>query len=200
MTMTMNKMPMKMRPVLKLKLGPASTPALAPAVPATVKAVVTVAEVVVPTPPALNAVEVAGCARRAERWATINAEKTTATKWAAEIEARIARRVAAYEAGKIVMQQRAIQMQETLAERFPACFKVSGPRLPLRVGIDKDVISAAPDLNEGDVRWGIKVYVREPAYLQMMIAGAVRVDLDGHPAGVVTENEARWAVVKSGRE
>jgi len=28
----------------------------------------------------------------------------------------------------------------------------------------------------------------------------VRVDLDGHAAGVVTENEARWAVVKSGRE
>src|SRR5712664_3126660 len=195
MTMTMNKVPRKKRPVLKLKFG--STPAPAPV---TVTPVITVAEVVVPAPAELNEFEFAGRARRAERGAAINAEETTATKWAAEKEARIARRVAAYEAGKIVMQQRAIQMQETLAERFPACFKASGPRLPLRVGIDKDVISAAPDLNEGDVRWGIKVYVREPAYLQMMIAGAVRVDLDGHPAGVVTENEARWAVVKSGRE
>ena len=170
MTMTMNKVPMKMRPVLKLKFGPASVPV---PVPATVTAVVTVAEVVVPTPPlALNEVEIAGRARRAERWAAINAEKTTATEWAAEKEARIARRVAAYEARKIVMQQRAIKMQETLAERFPACFKVSGPRLPLKIGVDRDVISAAPDLNADDVRWAIRNYVSSATYSQVMVEGA----------------------------
>jgi sRNA-binding protein len=31
------------------------------------------------------------------------------------------------------MHQRAMKMQETLAERFPDCFQVSGPRLPLKV-------------------------------------------------------------------
>jgi hypothetical protein len=198
--MTINKVPMKMRPVLKLKLGPASTSAPAPAaVPATVKAVVTVAEVVVPTPPELNEVEIAGRARRAERWKAMNDEKATATKWAAEKEARIARRIAAYEAGKIVLQQRAIKMQETLAARFPACFRTSWPKLPLMIGVDRAVITVAPDLNADDVRWGIKVYVREPAYLQMMIAGAVRVDLDGHPAGVVIENEADWTAMRAAR-
>jgi hypothetical protein len=128
------------------------------------------------TPPELNAVEIAGRARRAERRAAIDAEKATAVEREAAYQATVARRVAAYDAGKLVMQHRANRMVETLAERFPACFRTSWPRLPLKVGIDRDVISLAPDLNADDVRWAIRCYARDPAYLAMMIEGAVRVD------------------------
>jgi hypothetical protein len=217
-----NRLPISQRPTLRLKFG--STPVPAPHVisppgansQTAVSAIVTasqgepaVAEIVVTPekakapatvkPPGLNAVEIAGRARRVERWAAIDAEKTAAAERAAEKAALIAKRVAAHELGKQEMHQRAMKMQETLAERFPDCFQVSGPRLPLKVGVDRDVINAAPDLNEGEIKWAIKLYVRDPAYLQAMVEGVDRVDLDGSPSGTVTRNEARWAAICAAR-
>ena len=40
----------------------------------------------------------------------------------------------------------------------------------------------------------IQDYVRQIAYLRLLVAGAARVGLDGVPAGVVTEDEAQHAV------
>jgi len=84
-----------------------------------------------------------------------------------------------------------------LAERFPACFKVSGPRLPLKIGVDRDVISAAPDLNADDVRWAIRNYVSSATYSQAMVEGATRFDLNGASVGVVTASQAKWATLKN---
>jgi sRNA-binding protein len=72
----------------------------------------------------------------------------------------------------VAMQQRATAMQEILAARFPDCFRMSGPRLPLMIGIDKEFISAAPDLNADDVRWAIRNYVSSPEYGEAMVEGA----------------------------
>ena len=92
---------------------------------------------------------------------------------------------------------RALEMQVTLAERFPACFKPPGqPRLPLKVGIDQDIINIAADLSETDVRQAIKMFVATPEYYLATIEGAVRVDLEGNAAGVVRQDEARWAQIK----
>lgn len=197
-TTATNRLPISQRPKLRLKLTPTPTPTFVGVEPVArfrAPGPAPTATKVAVEPAPLNDVEVAGRARRAERRAAVHAEAVEVKRQRA---ARVERQAAHLE--RDALRLRVLKMQETLCERYPACFKMSGTKLPLKIGIDKDVISAAPDLNEDDVRWAIKVYVRDPAYLEMMIEGAARVDLDGHPVGVVTENEARWAVVKSGRE
>jgi ProP effector len=125
---------------------------------------------------------------------------SAATPISAEEKARIAKRVAAYEAGKVEMERRALAMQVALAERFPACFKLPGqPRLPLKVGIDQDIINIATDLSETNVKQAIKRYAAAGEYYLASIEGAVRVDLGGEPAGVVTQHQARWAQIKLGQ-
>ena len=133
--------------------------------------------------PPLNDVQIAGRARRAERYAAIDAVKIAA----AERAAKRAKRVA-----KDARLVRALAMQETLAMRFPATFKMSGTRPPMKVGIHKDITDLAPDLDAADVSQAIRLYVRNGSYTQAVVAGAVRYDLDGNAAGVVTEIEARW--------
>jgi sRNA-binding protein len=51
-------------------------------------------------------------------------------------------------AAKDQLHQRSVQMQQVLAERFPNCITLSGRRLPMKVGIYKDILAAAPDLDE----------------------------------------------------
>jgi len=93
-----------------------------------------------------------------------------------------------------------LEMQVTLAERFPACFRPQGQlRLPLKVGIDLDILNLAPDLSETDVKQAIKSYVAAPEYYLASIEGAIRVDLEGNAAGVVTLDQARWAQIKLGK-
>ncbi len=93
-----------------------------------------------------------------------------------------------------------LEMQVILEERFPACFKPPGqPRLPLKVGIDQDIINLAPDLSETDVKQAIKSYVAASEYYLASTEGGVRVDLEGNAAGVVTQDQARWAQIKLGK-
>ena len=68
--------------------------------------------------------------------------------------------------------------------------------MPLKVGIDQDIINIATDLSETDVRQAIKMFVATPEYYLATIEGAVRVDLEGNAAGVVRQDEARWAQIK----
>jgi hypothetical protein len=130
------KIPLKERPVLKLKLGPASVPA--------------------PTPKPAH-------------------EAAKQAKW----EASEARR------------ERAFRMRDTLIERWPNCFK--GPeqaKLPLKIGIHRDIKAIAPELSTRDLGTAIRYYVGDYQYRRAMVAGAVRFDLDGNPAGVVAPDEA----------
>jgi len=126
------KIPLKERPVLKLKLGSASVPA--------------------PTPK----------------------PEHEAAKVASPGEASEAKR------------ERAFRMRDTLIERWPNCFK--GPeqaKLPLKIGIHRDIKAIAPELSTKDLGTAIRYYVGDYQYRQAMVAGAVRFDLDGNPAGVV---------------
>jgi ProP effector len=100
------------------------------------------------------------------------------------------------QAGKEAQRLRVFQMLEIFYERWPALFKMLGPRLPMSVGIHKDIIAAAPDLHAGVVRKAIRYYALSGSYTQAVVAGALRYNLYGQPAGVVTETEARWTVVK----
>ena len=65
-----------------------------------------------------------------------------------------------------------------LCERWPKCFFMfQGRRLPLKIGIHKDI----PDglIEPKILRLAFRLYVNNPGYLNAMRLGAARVDLNG---------------------
>jgi ProP effector len=91
--------------------------------------------------------------------------------------------------------------RRALLNRWPNCFKgYMRPKLPLKVGIDKDILAADPELNPEMVKIVLRIYGDHLSYHEAMIEGAARVDLNGNPAGVVTDNEARWAANRLNRK
>jgi len=94
--------------------------------------------------------------------------------------------------------ERAAQAAQTiasLADRFPAAFAVyAARRKPLKIGIFDDLLAAtAGSIPADDLEFPLQRYTRSNEYLAACHAGAIRLDLEGNPAGVVTANEARWA-------
>ena len=91
------------------------------------------------------------------------------------------------------------QIQATLtqlARQFPQTFVLGKhlPHRPLKVGIAADIQAALPDLDRRALFVALKVYTHRIVYLQAVVVGADRVDLDGNPAGRVTASEAGHAV------
>jgi ProP effector len=82
-----------------------------------------------------------------------------------------------------------------LAEQFPKTFVTEKhmPHRPLKVGIAADIQAALPDLDRRALGVALKVYTHRIVYLQAVVVGADRVDLDGNPAGQVTASEAEYA-------
>ena len=78
-----------------------------------------------------------------------------------------------------------------LMQRFPAAFARSGPRKPLKLGIDDDLVAAG--FPRSEISGGLGSYCNNYRYLIAMAQGAVRVDLEGRPAGIVTADEASIA-------
>ena len=83
-----------------------------------------------------------------------------------------------------------------LAEQFPQTFVLEKhmPHRPLKVGIAPDIQAALPDLDRRALFVALKVYTHRLVYLQAVVVGAERVDLDGKPAGQVIASEAEHAV------
>jgi ProP effector len=91
--------------------------------------------------------------------------------------------------------------RRALLNRWPNCFKgYTRPKLPLKVGIDKDILAADPELDTEIVKLVLRIYVSHENYREVMIEGAGRVDLDGNPAGVVTKSQAEWSAMKLKRK
>jgi ProP effector len=80
------------------------------------------------------------------------------------------------------------------AEKFPAAFYVDGfaERRPLKRGVDQDLQKLLA-IKRHIIKTALRSYCGSFSYLCAMSAGAVRVDLNGQPAGVVTEEEAAIA-------
>jgi sRNA-binding protein len=95
-----------------------------------------------------------------------------------------------------------------LAERFPKAIvhpsmRFKGVR-PLKVGIDKDIAAAFPDVPRAIQRVFLSFYVGNPLYTRACtMEGNARVDLDGEAVGrvrpehVVTANRKREAYLAS---
>lgn len=84
------------------------------------------------------------------------------------------------------------ETRAVLAERFPDCFARKGAptKKPLKLGMYHDLRTAAPDIKPQALQLALYDYTSGPKYLDAHTAGATRVDLNGEPAGVVTEEQA----------
>jgi ProP effector len=94
----------------------------------------------------------------------------------------------------------ALDLIGVLAERFPACFAVNPSyRRPLKIGIHVDILAQLSDtIAPRDLSAALRIYVTNIKYLKALVAGADRVDFNGVPAGMVSEEHA--AIAKARRE
>jgi ProP effector len=85
-----------------------------------------------------------------------------------------------------------------LAETFPQTFVLEkySPHRPLKVGIDADIITRYPAIKRRVLAVTLAVYAGRVMYQRAMVAGAMRVDLDGQPAGEVTVRDAEHAAAR----
>ena len=77
-----------------------------------------------------------------------------------------------------------------LAESFPFCFNWEQPQ-PLKINIHRDWMTAGHDRIA--VQRALGRYGQADRYRKALQTGASRIDLQGQPAGVVTEKEAAHA-------
>lgn len=75
-----------------------------------------------------------------------------------------------------------------LAEKFPLCFILEGEAKPLKIGLFQDLAEALKDdprVSKTQLRHALRQYTSNWRYLHGCREGAVRVDLEGNPAGVL---------------
>lgn len=83
-----------------------------------------------------------------------------------------------------------------LAETYPQCFTAEQhlPHQPLKIGIDRDLAERCPALNSRERSATMQFYASRIMYLQSLVEGAGRVDLDGNVCGEVTASDAEHAL------
>jgi ProP effector len=93
---------------------------------------------------------------------------------------------------------RAKALIAVLAAKFPKCFAVPDTRRrPLKVGIDADLLAAlSGTIPRTDLVRALAMYCSSHGYLERVLNGAWRIDLQGNPAGVVTAEDERHAKAK----
>src|SRR6516162_544295 len=82
-----------------------------------------------------------------------------------------------------------------LAEKWPSCFSIiESGRRPLKLGIRDDVLAALGGaISAGRVSAALRWYVSSPEYQRRLLHGAWRVDLNGRPAGTVSQEDEAHA-------
>jgi ProP effector len=82
-----------------------------------------------------------------------------------------------------------------LTEAFPQTFVLEQyqPHRPLKVGIAADIPARCPELDRRKLGAVLSAYTQRVMYLESMVAGAARIDLDGNLAGEVSALDAEHA-------
>lgn len=89
---------------------------------------------------------------------------------------------------------------ELLKAYFPQCFREPKDVKPLKIGIKQDLVKnlgSREDIAINDKACmvnSLAYYVNSVAYHKCVSTGAVRIDLDGQPAGNVTLEEANYSL------
>ncbi|WP_240547402.1 ProQ/FINO family protein [Mesorhizobium tianshanense] len=84
------------------------------------------------------------------------------------------------------------QLFRHLSAKWPAAFNPKAPK-PLKIGIHQDIRVLDGELSDDELRRALRAYTRMARYLARLDAGAARVDLDGKPAGEVSDADAATA-------
>lgn len=96
------------------------------------------------------------------------------------------------EAARPAFKVRVEQAQAFLHQQYPVLFGVD-PK-PLAIGIHRALLDRHPDLDAPGLKRALTLHTLRRAYqVTLACAGAARVDLDGNPAGEVTEEQAQHA-------
>nr|WP_321242711.1 RNA chaperone ProQ [uncultured Tolumonas sp.] len=83
-----------------------------------------------------------------------------------------------------------------LSELFPTCFIATGEARPLKIGIFQDLaarLADDPRVSKTVLRSALRQYTSSWRYLHGLRPGMIRVDLDGNPAGELTEEHVTHA-------
>jgi ProP effector len=85
-----------------------------------------------------------------------------------------------------------------LAAKFPKCFAVPDTRRqPLKVGIDADLLAALDGtIRRTELIRALAMYCSSEGYLEGVLTGAWRLDLEGKPAGAVSADDEKHAKAK----
>ena len=83
-----------------------------------------------------------------------------------------------------------------LIREFPQCFKPESQEpVPLKHAIHWDLLNLLyPDVPPLVVRDALRIYCDRPAYKAVLEPGAIRVNLDGQPAGAVDAPRSPQAI------
>jgi ProP effector len=87
---------------------------------------------------------------------------------------------------------------ELLAETWPYCFSIyENRRRPLKIGIHHDILAALDGaISAEELEQALRCYVSNKVYRARLATGAIRVGLEGLPAGTVAEKDALAAKPK----
>ncbi len=80
-----------------------------------------------------------------------------------------------------------------LLKDLQARFEVFKNFSPLAIGIDKQVFAELPDVSKKSLRLALRSHTISTRYLKEMEKGRVRLNLDGSPAGEVTDENRQHA-------
>lgn len=80
-----------------------------------------------------------------------------------------------------------------LLKELQARFDVFRNFSPLAIGIDKQLFEQLPEVSRKSLRLAMRSHTISTRYLKEMEKGAVRLNLDGTPAGEVTDENRRHA-------
>ena len=89
--------------------------------------------------------------------------------------------------------------RRALAVAFPGCFnppKSKAPKRPLKIGITADIVARGVTGEDGlplsrkRIEQAVRDYCLGTKYDAALIPGAIRIDLDGNPAGSVSASHA----------
>ena len=89
---------------------------------------------------------------------------------------------------------------ELLKVYFPEAFKPINQVKPLKKGIKQDLVKRLSTMTEivtddkACIVKSLSYYVNTMHYHKAVVEGSMRIDLDGHPAGVVTAEEAKYSI------
>ena len=89
---------------------------------------------------------------------------------------------------------------ELMKAYFPDCFKSANDVRPLKKGIKQDLVKRLSTIetivteDKACMVKSLAYYVNTAAYHKSVVEGAIRIDLNGDSAGVVSADEAKYSV------